>query len=409
MTLLSNNNLITQSNKLIESKYSLSLSEQRIIFAMISMINPGDEDFREYKIKVSNLAKVIGLKDNNFYSKVQDVTKSILKKTLQIQQKEGILQVNWVSSAQYIDREGIVKLTFDPKLKPYLIQLKENFTTTKFGITNKFKSFYTARIYLLLKQYQKIGERTISVESLKEMFPRYEKYKDIKRRVIIPAHEQICDISDISFNFKEIKLGRSVKEVVFYNISAQAYIPELPLFAPAATDKVDEAQQVHEKYGVDLKVAKRLVKKIKNEEGEGVFKKIFRYIDAELSGGKVNKSSGFVVKCLEDGYYKNVDLFEPDEKVEVIIDPVKLDNSNKFWKGILDSFEKEFDPEVYKKWICHLNFVKKEEDLITLATNGEMGKFYKRWIEEKFLEDIKNIIESSHKKYYNINIIYITK
>ena len=262
MSLLNNKSIITQSNKLIESRYTLTLSEQRVIFAMISMINPEDEDFVEYKIRVSDLAKVIGLKGKDFYSQVQQITKDIINKTLQIKQDDGILQINWISSAKYIDDQGIVKLTFDPKLKPYLLQLKQNFTSTKLGIIVKFRSFFTNRIYYLAKQYQKIGERVISVAYLKEIFPQYQMYKDIKRRVILPAQKEINDKSDIRFDFKEIKVGRKVKEIVFYNIISQSYAQELPLVFPVTKKAETIPEIIHRKYRVDIDVASNLFKRL---------------------------------------------------------------------------------------------------------------------------------------------------
>ena len=145
-------NLISQSNKLIESRYNLNITEQRLILAMISMISPEDEDFREYNIKISSLNKVLGLKNKNIYNEVKNITESIMTKVIKIKKPTGLLQINWISSADYNDELGTVSLKFDPSLKPYLLNIKENYTSTKFGITAKFKSFYTTRIYLLVKQ-----------------------------------------------------------------------------------------------------------------------------------------------------------------------------------------------------------------------------------------------------------------
>jgi hypothetical protein len=43
--------LVTQSTKLVEARYHLSVGEQRLVLLMISMIQPTDEDFKDYEIK----------------------------------------------------------------------------------------------------------------------------------------------------------------------------------------------------------------------------------------------------------------------------------------------------------------------------------------------------------------------
>jgi hypothetical protein len=370
---------------------------------MTSMINPEDEDFREYRIKVSNLAKVIGLKDKDFYSKIQKITKEIIKKTLQIEQEDGLLQVNWISSAKYYDKEGVVSLTFDPKLKPYLLQLKNNFTSTKYGITIKFKSFYTTRIYLLIKQYQKIGERTISVESLKDIFPQYELYKDIKRRIITPAHNEICKTSDIKFDIKEEKVGKKVKGLIFYNIRSQVYASELPLFPPPIKKEESIPEMIHRKYRVDLNVAANLAETIEEKD----LSRIFKYIDSVIARGKVKSLSGFVVKCLKEKYYKEEIKFEQQE-VSAVQEEIKCDNKNKIWKKILTSLEAEFNKEIFDQWIINLNFVKKDGNTIVLATKGDKAKFYRDWIKREYFEEIKEVISFIYKDIERVNIISIT-
>ena len=48
-----------------------------------------------------------------------------MSKSIEIPQADGgWLLANWISSAEYKKGEGIIALSFSPKLKPYLLQLK---------------------------------------------------------------------------------------------------------------------------------------------------------------------------------------------------------------------------------------------------------------------------------------------
>ena len=317
-------NLLSQSNKLIESKYTLNINEQRLVFAMISMINPEDEDFREYRIRIGDLAKIIGLKNKNYHAEVREITKNIIQKTIQIKKETGLLQVNWISSAEYINAEGVVVLTFDPKLKPYLLRLKENFTSTRFGIAVKFKTFYTTRIYQLLKQYEKIGKRTITVDFLKKNFDIYEDYKDIKRRIIEPAKKEINKNSDIKFEYEEKKAGRKVDSLVF-RIRKQTYSDELPLQLHKIKKSLEGnetiqsiAQIMNNKYGIAIDLCTSVIaEKIEDNKDED-FNKIFTYIDSVLENGKIKNPSGFVISCIKKSYYKEISYSGKKESIKEV-------------------------------------------------------------------------------------------
>ena len=59
-------------------------------------------------------------------------------------------------------------MKFSPVLEPYLLNLKETYTKYRLGYVIHFKSEYSFRLYEIMKQYEKIGERTVPIEELKE-------------------------------------------------------------------------------------------------------------------------------------------------------------------------------------------------------------------------------------------------
>ena len=63
------------------------------------------------------------------------------------------------------DRPVTVDLCFDPKLKPYLLQLKDQFTSIALQYAIQLKSLYAIRIYELLKQYQRLKQRTLGLSN----------------------------------------------------------------------------------------------------------------------------------------------------------------------------------------------------------------------------------------------------
>lgn len=210
--------IVTQSNKLVEARYNLPLGEQRLILTMIARIQPDDEDFKEYRIDVKEFSDFLGIDRNSVYREFHKIQKSIVSRVLVFYEDDGPLVVGWVSSAKYLKNEGAVLLTFDPKLKPYLLQLKGNFTSSKLDMLLSFKSQYTMRLYNLLKQYEALSAREIDLKILREMLgikEQYDLYSNFKNRILEPVKKELEQKSDIYFEYDEVKYGRSVGAIRF--------------------------------------------------------------------------------------------------------------------------------------------------------------------------------------------------
>ena len=53
--------IVTRGNQLIEANYKLTSLEQKLVIAIISTINPEDNDFKKIKMKISELAEFLEL------------------------------------------------------------------------------------------------------------------------------------------------------------------------------------------------------------------------------------------------------------------------------------------------------------------------------------------------------------
>lgn len=219
--------IVTQSNQLVEARYNLPLAEQRLILTMISRIQPDDEDFKPYRISVGELADFLGVDKASAYRECKKTTENLLKRVVNIEEADGLLQVGWVSSAKYIDGSGIVNLSFDPLLKPYLLKLKGNFTSSKLEMLLSFKSQYTMRMYNLLKQYERLKGRELELEKLRNMLglrnDQYKLYADFKRTILEATKKELINKADLYFEYEEVKDGRRVSAIRF-RIFTKTYI-----------------------------------------------------------------------------------------------------------------------------------------------------------------------------------------
>lgn len=211
------NNLVVKSNKLVEGAYQLQTREQRLILTLCSMVQYNDIELTGYMIKISELSAILEVETG--YTQIAEVAKGLLKKTLIIAEEDGPLMINWLSSVKHHQRKGVIEFSFDPKLKPYLLHLKSLFTKYQLSNILKLRSSYSIRIYELLKQYEKIGQRTFTIAELRQKLgvpeSTYKAYGDFKRRILTFAQMELTECTDLTFDAFEIKEGRKVEKITF--------------------------------------------------------------------------------------------------------------------------------------------------------------------------------------------------
>ncbi len=210
------NELVVKHNSLIRSRYDYTLAELRLVITIASMIKAEDEDFHEYAVPAKEYAELMGADAHNTRKVVKKLGEMLLSKPLHIPTVGGFAVCNWFAWYEY--KDGMIHCSFHPKLKPYLLQLKEQFTKYRLENILKFKSVYSIRMYELAKSWEAKGEFEISVEDLRKIFGlegKYKLYNDLKRYVLERSIKEINSLSDIRLSYKEKKLGRKVTDLVF--------------------------------------------------------------------------------------------------------------------------------------------------------------------------------------------------
>lgn len=214
--------VVKKSNYFIMNcSYDLSLEEQKLILTLASMVQPNDEDFKPYKFKIADFMELLGVDTKTKYTEVPKITKELMKKVFEIEEDDTLIQTAWLSSATYKKGSGMVELEFSPRLKPYMLKLNGLFTQYKLANILSMKSKYSPRIYEILKcnEFKQQGYIEIEVEELRKLLKAdniYPRYNDFKRKIIIQTQKELKKISDISFDFEEIKTGRKVTSIKFF-------------------------------------------------------------------------------------------------------------------------------------------------------------------------------------------------
>lgn len=311
--------LVRKSNDLVEAKYKFDVWETRVFTKTLTMINKDDEDFKNYRIYLSDLVKDFGLENNKeSYEWLKRGARGLMSKIITIIREENGIQMEFETPItigvdkplEYhaADELKFIDLSFHPKMKPLLLKLAGRFTTYDVRNILRLPSTYSIRMYELLKQYEKIKRRKIDLNELKEMVGVIEKidtkkgfeYKDhyplygnFRQRVLLQAQKDLKNFTDISFEFEPVKKGRKVNEIIFY-ISKNTPVREID--KRKSKENNASVKEVYEKIFPIIKDWKDIneisVKKLIRKYGkERVFAACSQTReDAEL--GKIRQSKG---------------------------------------------------------------------------------------------------------------------
>lgn len=217
------NSTVVKANELIQkSRFSLSLQQQKIVLYLISQINPFDDDFKLYAFSIADFCKICGIDydSGKNYSDLKAAIKEISDKSLWVTLENGSeTLVRWIEKPYINKQSGLIEIKLDRDMKPFLLQLKSNFTKYELYWTLNFKSKYTIRLYELIKSihFNETEEfrKDYTLDELRRLLDaeNYKLFADFKRRVLVPSIEEINHYSDKNIEFVPIKSGRSVSRI----------------------------------------------------------------------------------------------------------------------------------------------------------------------------------------------------
>ena len=257
---------VTKSNRLIEARYKLTVREQRFVLLMASQIHPDDDRFTFYEIETKKLISLMGLeKDKRAYERLKEMITRLQTRIMKIQEPKQEVRVSWIASSVYRD-DGTIEFEFSERLKPYLLQLKKEFTSYRLKDVIQLKSSYSIRLYELLKQFQRTRKRRVKLDELKLYLGidpgKYKLYGHFKKKVLLVAQDELEKRSDIRFEFEEVKEGRKVVAFEFRIIPNDK---ELSLL-PSAEGKPNLLPIMKDLLALDLQFNEKVALRIAEQE-----------------------------------------------------------------------------------------------------------------------------------------------
>lgn len=229
---MANDLTVVKANSLIEASYRLTLDEMRLLALTVGTMDPKSEQ-QIFEFTIDDFIRQFpDLKRDSVYEQIKIAIKRISERWVRTEDNERITEFRWVSSRTYFKKEGRFRIAMTNEVMPYLTQLKGQFTQYQLNHISGFSSFHSIRLYELLTQYKRVGERYISVEDLKkwlQLEEKYDRYNNLNQRVLTPALEEINEKSDLFIEYEPIKRGRKIVGIEF-DISYEKPINKRPKF-----------------------------------------------------------------------------------------------------------------------------------------------------------------------------------
>ena len=291
--------LVAQHNDLIRARYDMSLLESRLFVCLLGRIDRKDKDFVLCRIPVSELypdEKVGG----KAYAQVREAVIRLASRIIHVETKDEqgrreIVSNPLMATCRYKEGSGYLIAQFNNFIKPYLLELQGNFTVAEIQTLLGFRSFYSYRLYWLLKS-SAFHKDTIVVElaTLKKTLnleQRYQNFADFKRFVLDVAKNELSQ-TDMAFEYQQAKTGRAVSSLHFY-LSRPAVVTQSDVKLPEGT------QQTLTEIGISLKSLNDIKTRFQQEKlSEDYLRFTIKYYQEAKKNGRIKSPAGAIYKAL---------------------------------------------------------------------------------------------------------------
>jgi len=331
-----NNNWIYQSNKLIEASHSFSLLEQKLIRILASMIKKDDVDFKEYQFKAIDLSKILSIQQKNIYREIDKVTDKLMARVIKRKNDtdEKFQKFHLIKKVEF--ENGTLTMKIDEEVREFYLELKQY---TKYQLKNilKFNNSYSFRVYELLKQYEGIGSRLITIDDLKSVLDidknQYQKYANLKQKVINVTVNEININTDLHIEFEELKYRRKVTSIKFH-ITSKVKAKAKDEIAATNTERsfnclIEQVQAICHKHKITEHEASCILSDANNNIG--LIKERYNYL---LTQKKVDNVVGYMRSIIVtyDKAQKNIKIDNFNNYEQREYDFEKLEKDLTAWK-----------------------------------------------------------------------------
>ena len=414
------NEILSRSNKLILSRYSASLIENKIMALSFKRVKLNKNGNPAVVFTTSELRKLTRAKGNGFYNQLKIAAAGLMNKMIYMEdeQTQSFSFINLVQKAEY--REGRFTVVFTNESKALLYDLKSNFTSMSIDTLFSFKTNHAYRLYEILKVHEyKIGENNKPIEivytlpdlklqlncinteekkvkiELMQPHPNYDKivnnldtekkfesWYEFKRGVLEKALKEINGKTELDVSYAPIRTGRGGKttSVRFYLKRKVANVEVIESEESQRSEMVGKVREIIK----DVKLTKKDCISILKASNNNLDKISTAYNLASKQGG-IENFVAWMIAAIKNQYEKPIEVVEGSQEKAEKVNEIKEsidERRNSLAEELWDKFKKK---ENFDKFI---QAVETETGLSfyfydTMTPASEKNQQYVRWLEHQ--------------------------
>jgi len=211
MPTLKRDYLVKKKNVLNEIRSTnMTLQELRFLSIYLSKINPNDVDTRVVRFSLSDFKAIMDFESRIKIDYMKNVTDSLLSKVVSVPITRGgytSFQLFKKCTVSVDDAgEWYVEIDAHDDMLPHMFEFKNKYFSYQLFNALRLRSSNQLRMYEILKQYEKIGSRVLSVEELKELLgiekSEYTLFNNFKKWVLDACQQALKEHTDIKFSYE---------------------------------------------------------------------------------------------------------------------------------------------------------------------------------------------------------------
>ena len=414
------NEILSRSNKLILSRYSATLVENKIMALSFKRVKLNKNGNPAVVFTTNELRKLTGVKGNGFYNQLKMAAAGLMNKMVYMEdeQAQSFSFINLIQKAEY--REGCFTVVFTNESKALLYDLKSNFTSMSIDTLFSFKTNHAYRLYEILKVHEyKIGDSNKPVEivyslsdlklqlncintegkkvkiELMQPHPNYEKivndldtekkfesWYEFKRRVLDKAKEEINEKTELDIDYVPIRTGRGGKTTaVRFSLkrkNKENNVEVIESKVSKRSEMVDKVKEILEGVKLSRKDCITLLKASDNN-----LDKIKAAYELAKNQGNIVNFVAWMNSAIKNEYEKPIEVVEgSQEKAERVKEIAESIDGKKetLAKELWEKFKEKEDFEDFVK------MVEKETGLSfyffdSMTPDQEKNQRYVQWME----------------------------
>ena len=235
---------VVKRNVLNELRSSnMTLQQLRLFSLYLAKINPRDISTREVRFKLKDYCQIMGLEKLQI-DYIQESTNDLLSKVVNIPNENGKgykafqLFKECIVYEDDTDHEWYIKIDAHDNALPLMFDFQKEFFTYKVWNVLSLKSPNQIRMYEILKQYENLGTREISINDLRELlgivpeqYVGRKGWSNFKTRVIDSCQKALKESTDICFDYERGSAGPggSWQTIIFHIKRNDDYISNLSI------------------------------------------------------------------------------------------------------------------------------------------------------------------------------------